>query len=577
MRRELTLVLALAFLLSAFQIHADARTFDSSKIDPALLSEVLADPKAEYDVIVRTVVKETLRSSKDDRAKRAGDEITKEGGTKRHALSIVGGASAKIQGKQLLRLTNSGQVDYIFADAPLTTTWDPAADAGKATTPGIITIGAPSAWINGGVTGKGIGVAIVDSGIYAHPDLAGRIAAQVDFTGGTVTSTNTVTGQTTTTTSGTVGLGSDPGGHGTHVAGLVAGNGASSGSAYTGVAPEATVLDVRVIRSDGSSNTGIVLQGLQWVLAHKNTYNIKVVNMSLGAPVTKSYKLDPLATAAQVLTFAGITVVVSAGNSGPNSTTITSPANDPFVISVGAVDDNATADGTDDTIATFSSRGKTPFNSLAKPDVAAPGRKMVSLRAPGSTLDSLYPERRVATSDGSEPAYFTLSGTSMSAPVVAGTVALMLEKNSTLTPAQVKKRLKSTATPLSGFYAKDQGAGRIDAAKAVAGINTEREYSEGRVSDSFAKDMRRFIQGQPLSWNDPTYNGGVDAHNITWENVTWENITWDNITWENITWENLTWENITWENITWENITWESAETLAYEALTGGTGWVLVD
>ena len=147
MRRELTLVLALAFLLSAFQIHADARAYDSTKIDPALLSEVLADPKAEYDVIVRTVPGETkTRASRDDRAKRAGDEITKEGGSKRHALGIVGGASAKIGGKQLLRLTNSAQVDYIFADAPLTATWDPAADAGKATTPGILSIGAPSAW-----------------------------------------------------------------------------------------------------------------------------------------------------------------------------------------------------------------------------------------------------------------------------------------------------------------------------------------------------------------------------------------------------------------------------------------------
>jgi serine protease AprX len=573
----LTLVLALAFLLSAFQIHADARTFDPSKIDPALLGEVLADPKAEYDVIVRTVPSESKdRSSRDDRAKRAGDEITKEGGSKRHALGIVGGASAKIVGKQLLRLSNSRQVDYIFADAPLTATWDPAADAGKAATPGILSISAPSAWTTSGVTGKGIGVAIVDSGIYAHPDLAGRIAAQVDFTGDSVTTTDPISGLTTTTTSGTVGMGSDPGGHGTHVAGLVAGNGASSGSAYTGVAPEANVLDVRVIRSDGSSNTGIVLRGLQWVLANKNTYNIKVVNMSLGAHVTKSYKLDPLATAAQVLTFAGITVIVSAGNSGSASATITSPANDPFVISVGAVDDNATADGADDTIATFSSRGKTAIDNKAKPDVAAPGRKMISLRSPGSTLDSMYPERRVATSDGSEPAYFTLSGTSMAAPVVAGTVALMLERNSTLTPSQIKKRLKATATPLAGFYAKDQGAGRINAARAVSSINTEREYSEGRVSDSFAKDMRKFIQGQPLTWRDPLYNGGVDANGITWENITWENITWENITWENITWENFTWENITWENITWENITWESADTLSYDSQSTEE-WELVD
>ncbi len=152
----------------------------------------------------------------------------------------------------------------------------------------------------------------------------------------------------------------------------------------------------------------------------------------------------------------------------------------------------------------------------------------------------------------------------------------MLERNPTLTPQMLKKRLKSSATPLPGFVSKDQGAGRINAAKAVASISTEREYSEGRVSDSFAKDMRRFIQGQPFTWNDPLYNGGVDANGITWENITWENITWDSITWENITWENFTWENITWENITWESITWESADSLSYDSQST-SDWEQVD
>jgi hypothetical protein len=248
------------------------------------------------------------------------------------------------------------------------------------------------------------------------------------------------------------------------------------------------------------------------------------------------------------------------------------------VISVGAVDNNETATTTDDTIATFSSRGKTAYDNLSKPDVSAPGRKMVSLRAPGSALDVLYPDRRVAAVNLLDPEYFRLSGTSMAAPVVAGTVALMLERNSTLKPAQIKKRLKSSATALSGFGSQDQGAGRVNAAKAVASINTERDSSEGRVSDSFAKDMRRFIQGQPITWRNPLYNGGTDSRGITWENVTWENITWDGITWENVTWENLTWENITWEGITWENITWESADSLSYDAMAGLGGWgALVD
>jgi serine protease AprX len=573
--RSLSLAVILALTLAAGGGRAEARSYDAAKIDPALLSQVLADPKADYDVIVRSAADKS--KARDDRAGRAGDEVTKAGGKARHSLGIVGGASARIKGVDLLGLTNSARVDYVFADAPLVSRWDPAADADKATTAGIKAINAPEAWKTYNVTGRGIGVAIVDSGIYAHPDIAGRIAAQVDLTGSTVTTTDALTNQITTTTVGTVGLGVDPGGHGTHVAGLVAGNGASSGGAYTGVAPEASLLDVRVIRADGTSNTGLVLRGLQWVLANRATYNIKVVNLSLGAPVTKSYKLDPLATGAEVLTFAGITVVVSAGNSGPTATTITAPANDPFVITVGAVDDNQTAATLDDTIASFSSRGRTSFDAGSKPDVSAPGRRMVSLRAPGSALDTLYPERRVLGTDPLGAGYFTLSGTSMSAPVVAGTVALMLQRNSTLTPSQVKKSLKSGATPLSGFTALDQGAGRIDAARTVGAINAEREYSEGRVSDSFAKDMRKFIQGQPLVWNSLTFNGGVDSHNITWDNVTWENITWDNLTWENLTWENLTWENISWENLTWENITWESSDTLTYDAQTGSSGWVLVD
>ncbi|HEY4658595.1 MAG TPA: S8 family serine peptidase, partial [Gemmatimonadaceae bacterium] len=256
--------------------------------------------------------------------------------------------------------------------------------------------------------------------------------------------------------------------------------------------------------------------------------------------------------------------------------TITSPANDPFVISVGAIDDAQTAATLDDAIASFSSRGRTAYDSLTKPDVSAPGRRMVSLRSPGSTLDTQYPERRVDGTDGG-PGYFTLSGTSMAAPVVAGTVALMLERNPTLAPNQVKKRLKSGASDVSGLSVQAQGAGRIDVAATLGAIGTDREYGAGRVSDSFAKDMRRFIEGQPLVWKDLGYNGGVDSHNVTWEGITWENITWDNVTWENISWENLTWEGITWENITWEGITWESVDDLNIGALSGTSSWAKLD
>ncbi len=546
-QRWLAAVLTMAVLIAGSTSPADARTYDADKIDPAFLQEILADPKADYDVIVRGNPDARSGTGAGTQTDRAAKAVKNKGGKTKFSLAIVGGGVATLRGNKVLELSRDKDVDYVFKNAEVTAWWDPTLDAGKATTPGILAVNAPQVWQQYGVCGRGVGVAIIDSGVYAHPDLAGRIVATVDFTGSTVT---------TTTAVGALG---DPGGHGTHVAGLVAGNGAASGGAYTGVAPCANIVDVRVIDATGNSNTGIILRGLQWVLANKNTYNIKVANMSFGATQSGSYKIDPLATAAEVLAFSGITTVVSAGNSGPLYNTITSPATDPFVITVGALDDNQTATLADDLMATFSSRGRTKFDNLGKPDLVAPGRRMVSLLSPGSTIPNLDPDRLVTAPGALTPEYLRLSGTSMAAPVVSGVVALMAERNSTLKPSQVKSRLKKSTKALSFGGSQDKGAGLVNALAAVGSIDATREYSEGRVTDSFAKDMRKFVQGQPIPWKDVLFNGGVDSRSITWENVTWENVTWDGLTWENISWENFTWENITWENVTWENITWQSA------------------
>jgi len=362
------------------------------------------------------------------------------------------------------------------------------------------------------------------------------------------------------------------------VAGLIAGDGTRSGGLYTGVAPNANIIDVRVIDATGSSNVSIILRGLQWVLANRTTYNIKVVNMSLGATPSGSYKSDLMATAAEILNFAGVNVVVSAGNTGPLAGTITTPATDPYVITVGALDDNATPLLADDLMATFSSRGKTFFDRLAKPDLVAPGRKMVSLRSPGSELDSLFPDRQVTVLGAPSADYYKLSGTSMAAPVVAGTIALMYERNPTLSPAQVKKRLKSTVTPLAFGTTLDRGAGLVNAYRAVSSVDAGKEYSSDRVSDAFAKDMKKFIQGQQFVWRDLAYNGGVDSGGVSWEGVTWENVRWDSVTWENVTWEGFTWEGVTWEGVTWETVTWQSTDQQSTGAQSGtGATWDPVD
>ena len=552
-------VVVIAMLLdSAWTPVQAASKKDPSRVDPALLAAAKASPNSYFDVIVVATSQKTRLAphAKADTADRAGKAVKRLGATPRRGLGIVGGASAKVRGSTILGLANDKDVAYVYADTRLIARFDPQVNAPLVTEPGQREVNAPDAWAQYGVTGRGVGVAVVDSGIYAHPDLAGRVVAAIDFT-------------TANPTVSTSPLG-DPGGHGTHVAGLVGGDGSASGGAFAGVAPGANLIDVRVIDGNGSSSVSTVLAGLQWVLANRATYNIRVVNLSLGAAEQTSYTQSPLSAAVEVLYFAGINVIVSAGNNGPGGGTIAVPGDDPFVITVGGVDDNGTNGVDDDSSASWSSCGPTTYDGLAKPDLAAPGRHMVSLRSPGSALDRLLPEREVTAPGAATADYFMLSGTSMAAPLVAGTVALMLERDPSLTPRQVKQRLVSTVTPLSFGTTLTRGAGLVNALAAVGSTDTTSWSDTSRVSDGFARIVFPLIDGQPLVWDDLTLNGGVDPNGVSWSNITWENITWENITWENISWENITWDNITWESVGQQNVTWETS----FEPLSGGAGWV---
>ena len=529
-----------------------------AKIEPALLGAARANPDQDFKIVVRTAPAKTR-----DHVARAGEAVRKAKGKPTHALGIVGGASAVVSGRGVLALANDPDIESVVSDRTLRASFDPIAAAVTESGPGILEVGAPAVWTQYGVTGRGVGVAVVDSGVAGHPDLAGRIVAAVDFT-------------SATTSASPVPLG-DPGGHGTHVAGLVAGDGTASAGAYVGVAPGASIVDVRVIRADGTSDLSTVLRGLQWILENRRTYNIRVANLSLGAPMATSYTQDPLATAAEILSFSGVLVVAAAGNGGPAGGTVLSPASDPYVLTVGALDDAGTSDPSDDSVATFSARGPTA-DGIAKPDLAAPGRKMVSLRSPGSTLDLLYPDRQVSTAPLAPPEYFRLSGTSMAAPVVAGVAALMFERNPTLTAGQVKHRLRETATALPFGSATTTGAGMVSAPRAVAAVDPALDYSAYRVTDAFAEDAYPLVSGQRIAWRDLGYNAGVDSKGLPWAAVDWSNVTWDTITWENITWETFDWVTITWETVTWETITWESTSALSAGALSGsGSGWALVN
>jgi len=255
---------------------------------------------------------------------------------------------------------------------------------------------------------------------------------------------------------------SDEFGHGTHVAGLIGGNGSSSGSAngypatYAGMAPGVNIINLRVLDQNGSGTDSQVIAAIQQAIRLKNTYNIRIINMSLGRPVFESYTLDPVDQAVEAAWQAGIVVVTAAGNNGRYKPTwgfgtIGVPANDPSVITVGATMTEGTATRVDDKIASYSSKGPVAIDHIVKPDLVAPGNRQVSLRAAGSTLDTTYPQYEVTSTNGTSQ-YLVLSGTSMATPVVSGAVALMLQQNPSLTPDQVKARLMKTAWKGFGQY-----------------------------------------------------------------------------------------------------------------------------
>ena len=402
---------------------------------------------------------------------------------------------------------------------------------------------APQVWAQG-ISGDGVAVAVLDSGVAADPDLtvpANRVVASVNFAD-----------QSTA---------SDPGGHGTHVAGIIAGNGARSDGQFVGVAPQANIVDVRVVGSRGSGRISSVIRGIEWTLAHSAAYNIRVLNLSFGAPSTLSYRADPLSAAVEIAWRRGLVVVAAAGNTGPDRDTVLSPGNDPYVVTVGATDDQGTRDRGDDTLAWFSAWGSADSNP--KPDLVAPGRRLVSVRVPGSTLDALFPDRVVSAQNGST--YFRLSGTSQATGVVSGAAALFLANNPNLPPDQVKAFLVGTTQPYgeeSGQVLPDpiaDGSGLLDAfdatKSAAMGQRVPAANNGLRPSDGFARAMYPVLYGTPLFYKD---GSPVLWQSVVWDSVAWDSIAWDSVAWDSVAWDSVAWDSVAWDSIAWDSIAWDS-------------------
>ncbi len=290
-------------------------------------------------------------------------------------------------------------------------------------------------------------------------------------------------------------------GHGTHVGAIIGGKGRSSDSnGYAGVAPNVDLINVRVTKDDGSAKVSNVVAGLQWVLENKDRYNIRVVNLSMNSSSYETYNTNPLCAAAEVLWFNGIVVVVSAGNRGGGN--LFPPANDPFVITVGATDDKNTWSRTDDTLAPFSAYGVA--DGVSKPDLVAPGR-YIKAPMPYGTLAQNGPAVWV------EGDTYRMSGTSMSAPIVAAAAAILLEKEPGLTPDQVKYRLMATARPF--LTTSVAGAGLLDIQSAMNTFTS--------ASANTGRPMSKLLTG-----------GGTTA----WSSVSWSSVSWSSVSWSSVSW-----------------------------------------
>jgi serine protease AprX len=489
-------------------------------------------------------------------------------------LDIINGEVLSVPNRLLGNLASHPGVLRVHFDRP-------AAEHDYRTS---LTIGATVIERALGYTGAGVGVAVIDSGIANwHDDLTARpsaaapggnqrVAAFVDFVNGHAAPY-------------------DDDGHGTHVAGIVAGNGYDSNGAQAGVAPEASLVVLKALDARGNGTISNIIRSFDWVLANRAAYNIRVVNLSVGAAIHESYWTDPLTIAAKRLVDAGVVVVAAAGNFGRNAQGqpqyggIGAPANAPWVLTVGASSTSGTSSRGDDVMAGFSSRGPTYIDWSAKPDLVAPGVGTVSLAAPGSAMYTANAAQLVAgTISTAAMPYLSLSGTSMAAPVVSGTVALMLQANPSLSPNAVKAILQYTAQDYAGYDALTEGAGFLN---AVGAVRLSRFYATARPG---AEVPSMALWSKRLIWGNHAISGGIidPAANAYALGTTWgvartasgANIVWgtgcgggcDNIVWgtsaDNIVWGTASRDNIVWgtsggdDNIVWgtvgrsDNIVW---------------------
>jgi serine protease AprX len=492
-------------------------------IAPVLSKRAGQNPNSRMSVIIQANSRFVLNHQVRTVLERSGIKKFKR-------LRLIDGVAARIPARHLADLATIKGLT-VTPDAPVhvsgynsTQLWPYAA-------------GVASDWngVNAPPTGANAPtIAVVDSGIQANrPDFAGKVLASVNL--------STLT--------------SDPGderGHGTFVAGVAAG----AAKGFAGAVPQANLVSIKVMNADGMAMTTDVINACQWILTNKAQYNIRVANFSLHSANKASFLNDPLDKAVEKLWFNGVVVIAAAGNyavNGQKSGVLYAPGNDPFVITVGAVDLNGNAGNSTHTNAPFSAYGYTP-DGFSKPDIGAPGRYIVGPVPATSTLAAQRADSIVS------PGYIQLSGTSFAAPVVAGAAAQVLAAHPNYTPDQVKGALMVSAKPDPSAAPGSLGVGEMQMGRAVLrlsppnpNLGLDQFVSNGSFdAQAWFNTAKTNPNWDAVSWSSSAWSG-ADFNAVAWSDVSWETVSWETVAWSDVAWSDVAWSDVAWSDVSWED------------------------
>jgi len=513
-------VLALTVLTG--QVTPATASDHDTYLSPGLLEEAQANPAQLFDVIVQAergrktadAVDEVLDVMEDDPG--AGSKL------KRKFISITG-TSASLSGRQIVRLATKSKIESITRDVEVellsysnNQLWPEAA-------------GVVDTWPSTTSESSYPAIAVIDSGVS-------------NVLGGLYGAGNSRLVKSVTMVSASTSYAAY--GHGSMVASIAA----NKNEGYTGTSPKAKIVSIKVLDGNGVGTKSDIVAACDWILQNKSAYNIRVANFSLNAG-GESILYDALDKAVESLWLNGIVVVAAAGNyavNGAQSDVGYSPANDPFVITVGASDINNSVPAADDFAAPWSAFGFTQ-DGFRKPEVAAPGRYMVGSVPTGATLLTQFPLRVVA------PNYMWMSGTSFSAPVVSGIAASLIAQHPSWTPDQVKGAIMETVSVPAGYGSNGaMGVGVVDGSAAMnaSGLANPNAGLNQFVSLNNATGKYEFNAWEWYS---------TAASNASWSSASWASASWASASWSSASWASASWSSASWSSASWANASWANA------------------